>query len=107
MVQSLGCKKLVFKAHRLVYHSTLGSREVNTQRDQRNQRLGFWSMTPRVLVQDVHGSGGTRFRRCRFRTQVSGFRAHSSQPVSGLGFQGAGFRVRGQKISDDEQRVEG
>ena len=63
---------LAFKAHRLVYHSTLGSRVIREEERRRVQGSGF----------RVQGSG--------FRVQGSGFRV-----------QGSEFRVQGSGEAGD------
>jgi len=67
------CGGLVFKAHRLVYHSTLGLRVI-----QKRCRWGGWGLGLAIC-----GWGE------EFRSRVQGFGA------LGSGSRGAGFRVQG------------
>jgi len=65
---------LVFKAHRLLYHSTLGLRVI------KKKRLGVGAATLACRFEGV----GFRVQGLGFRVQGSGFRV-----------QGSGFRVQG------------
>ena len=80
---------LVFKAHRRVYHSTLGLRVVKKKREF---RVGGLREDDSVgsQRQEVEGPCHTE-EASRFRIQDSVFRVQSS----GLKVQGSGFRVSG------------
>ena len=81
---------LVFKAHRLLYHSTLGSRVTKKKR----RRLG-WTLASSTEIK-AEGSG--------FRVQGSGCRVQ----VQGAGFrvQGSEFRVHGSEQVGTDPREE-
>ena len=82
---------LVFKAHRLLYHSALGLRIIKKQK-----KFNFAAMSNSALFR-VWGSGsrvqgsGLRVQGRGFRVQGSGFRVQGS----GFRVQGSGFRVEG------------
>jgi hypothetical protein len=83
-VRCLCGEELIFKAHRLVYHSTLGSRVI--QKKKRTVRylllrVGFHNWGVRVRV------WGEAFR---FTVRVWGL----GFSFRGLGFDGVGFRFR-------------
>ena len=92
---------LVFKAHRWLYHSTLGSEEEKVQQ-------GAWPLHSEALT----GAAPFRVQGSGFRVQGSGFRVQGSGfRVQGSGFrvQGSGFRVQGSgfRVQGSGSRVQG
>ena len=113
MGQGLG---LLFKAHRLVYHSTLGSRVIKKKKDL--WRAVCADASPPASCFMLHVSyfmlqascsslqaSGFMLQGSGFRVQGSGFRVPGSEfrvqgsdfrvPGSGVRVQGSGFRVQG------------
>ena len=91
---------LVFKAHRWLYHSTLGSRVIKKKEKKRQL-----SPLRRVPFSGTVQGSGFRVRGSGFRVQVSGFGVRGS----GLRVQGSGFRVQGSgfRVRDLTFRVQG
>jgi hypothetical protein len=97
---------LVFKAHELLYHSTVGPRVMkkkNTAGQRRTLRAGFGSRVSdfgfRVLGFGFRVSG-FGFRVSGFGSRISGF----GFSISGLGYRVSGF---GLLVSGFESRVSG
>jgi hypothetical protein len=98
-------ERIVFKAHRLLYHSTLGSRVVKKKKRQTWRALfqmrGERPYIPAASVADalqgfrVHGQG-FRVKGSRSSVQGQGFRVQGSgSRVQGQGFRCSGFRLQG------------
>ena len=73
---------LIFKAHRLLYHSALGLRVIKKKKKCRGKRARRKTFRVQTVVFGIQGSG--------FRVQGSGFRV----PVSGFRVQGSGLKAR-------------